>query len=79
MLIVQLNRNPNQEMMVYRINERNERKIRLQVRLGVGDLRLGDDLCQSEVAFAEARQKLAILGLQVRLGEAPRVGEAPFA
>ena len=79
MLIVQLNRNPNQEMMVSRINEINETKIGLQVRLGVGDLRLGEDLCQGGVAFARARQKLGILGLRVRLSEAPRVGEAPFA
>ena len=34
MLIVQLNRNSNQKMMVSRINERNKRKIGLQVRLG---------------------------------------------
>ena len=71
MLIVQLNHNLNQEMMVSRINEINERKIRLQVRLGVGDLRLGEDLRQGGVAFAEARQKSTILGLWVFLGEHP--------
>ena len=48
MLIVQLNRNPNQDMMVSKINERNERKIGLQVCLGVGDPHLGKDLCQGE-------------------------------
>ena len=72
MLIVQLNRNPNQEMMVSRINKRNETKIGLQVRLG-------EDLHQGEVAFVEARQKMAILGLWVCLSKTPRVGEAPFA
>ena len=79
MLIVQLNRNPNQEMMVSRINERNERKVGLQVRLGVGDLHLGEDLRHDKVAFVKERQKLVILGLRVHLGEAPYVGEAPFA
>ena len=58
MLIIQLNRNPNQEMMVSRINERNERKIGLQVCLGVGDLLLGEDLCQGAVAFIEASTPL---------------------
>ena len=69
MLIVQLNRNPNQEMMVSRINERNERKIELQVLLSIGDLRLGKDLRHSGVAFAVERSKLAILGLPVRLSK----------
>ena len=57
MLIVQLNHNPNQEMMVSIINERNERKIELQVLLGIGDLHLGEDLRQSGVAFTEERSK----------------------
>ena len=65
--------------MVSRINERNERKIGLQVRLGVGDLRLGEDLSQGGVTFAEERQKLEILGLQVHLGKTPGLVEAPFA
>ena len=68
MLIVKLNRNPNQEMMASRINEINERKIGLQVHLGIGDLCLGEDLRQGGVAFVEVRQKLAILGLRVHLG-----------
>ena len=69
MLIVQLNCNSNEEMMVSRINKRNERKIGLQVRLGVGDLRLGEDLRQGGATHAEAWQRLAKLGLRVRLGE----------
>ena len=44
--------------MVSRINRRKESKIGLQVRLGVGDLHLGEDLCQGGVAFAGVRQKL---------------------
>ena len=69
MLIVQLNRNPNQEMMVSRINERNERKIGLLVRLDIRGLRLGEDLHQGGATHTEAWQRLPNLGLRVRLGE----------
>ena len=48
--------------MVFGINKRKETKTGLQVRPGVGDLRLDEDLGQGGVAFAKARQKLAIFG-----------------
>ena len=54
--------------MVSRINKRKETKTGVKVHLGVGDLRLGEDLSPDRVAFAEARQKLEILGLRVCLG-----------
>ena len=57
--------------MFSRINKRKKKKTGLQVWLGVGDLHLGQDLCQGRVGFAEARQKLAILDLWVRLGVTP--------
>ena len=69
MLIVQLNRNPNQEMMVSRINKRKERKIGLQVCLGVGNLRLGEDLRQGRATHSKVQQRLVNLGLWVCLGE----------
>ena len=55
MLIVQLNHNLNQDSDNSRINKRTETITGLQVRLGVGDLRLGEDLRQGGVAFVEAR------------------------
>ena len=44
MFIVQLNCKHRKRVMVSRINRRKETKTGLQVRLGVGNLRLGEGL-----------------------------------
>ena len=46
MPIVHLNRSPNKGVTISRINKRSKTIIRLQVRLGVGNLGLGEGLCQ---------------------------------